>query len=426
MESFRSEDEYLGILEARSALPEGFRCAVSQLTFRPRERESGQPLPMNLALIMLDRPTADFAAVFTRNRFPGAPVVIGRSRLSQPLIRGILANNKVSNVCTPRGVPDAERLLGRLGALTGTPAEQLLCASTGIIGWGLPVAEMEHSLPALVGALSAGSILPVARAIMTTDAFPKVRSRPVGRGRIVGVAKGAGMIEPNMATLLCFLCTDVAVPRERLREDLSWCVEQSLNRLSVDGDQSTSDTAILLSSGARGSVEPDEFRAALHDVLSGLAFDIVRNAEGIGHAMRVQVDRARTEAVALGVARAVANSPLVKTAVFGNDPNVGRIVSAVGDYIGNAGESIRTERMRVRLGNEEIFSDGCFQLDAGKEERLSAYLRSRAFPSPRTRWPAHDLTVDIQIILDGAAPAVEVLGSDLSYDYVRENADYRS
>jgi glutamate N-acetyltransferase/amino-acid N-acetyltransferase len=126
------------------------------------------------------------------------------------------------------------------------------------------------------------------------------------------------------------------------------------------------------------------------------------------------------------VARAVVNSPLVKTAVFGNDPNVGRIVSAVGDYMGNTGGTLAGERMRVRLGGEEIFSGGCFRLDAEKEKRLSEYLRSRSFPSPRVPWPQHDRTVDIEISMDGGSPAVEVLGSDLSYDYVKENADYRS
>ncbi len=275
---------------------------------------------MNLSLILLDRETEDFGAVFTRNLFPGAPVLIGRQRLMRRTIRGVLANNRISNVCTPNGTGDAQHLLDRLARLTGGSAEDYLCASTGIIGWALPVREMEASLPGLVSGASAASILPVARAIMTTDAFPKVRSVSVGAGRIVGIAKGAGMIEPNMATLLCFICTDIAVPRERLREDLAWCVQRTLNRLSIDGDQSTSDTAIVLSSGAAGPADRDSFRSALHEVLAGLAFDIVRNAEGIGHAMRVRVERAQDEAVALGVARAVANSPLVKTAVFGNDP----------------------------------------------------------------------------------------------------------
>ncbi len=381
---------------------------------------------MNLSLILLDQETADFGAVFTRNLYPGAPVLVGRQRLARGAIRGVLANNKISNVCTPNGIADAQQLLARLGELTGGSAEDYLCASTGIIGWGLPVREMEASLPALVSGASAASILPVARAIMTTDAFPKVRAASVGAGRIVGIAKGAGMIEPNMATLLCFICTDVAVPRERLREDLAWCVQKTLNRLSIDGDQSTSDMAIILSSGLRGPADPRTFRSALQDVLAGLAFDIVRNAEGIGHAMRVRVEQAQDETVALGVARAVANSPLVKTAVFGNDPNVGRIVSAIGDYIGNTGGTLDTGRTIVRMGGEEIFSGGCFRLDAEKENRLCEYLRSRALDTKRTPWPQHDRTVDIEILLDGTSPGVEVLGSDLSYDYVRENADYRS
>jgi glutamate N-acetyltransferase/amino-acid N-acetyltransferase len=426
VETYTSETEYLDALARRAVLPAGFRCAVRELSFFPRERESATPLKMNLSLLLLDRETRDFGAVFTRNLFPGAPVLIGRSRLDRPATRGVLVNNRISNVCTPRGIQDANGLLDRLGALTGASGEDFFSASTGIIGWELPVTEMHGSLPGLVDGLAGTSILPMARAIMTTDAFPKVRAAAAGSGRIVGIAKGAGMIEPNMATLLCFLCTDVAVPRERLREDLAWCVQRTLNRLSIDGDQSTSDTAILFSSGLKGPADPGVFRAALLDVLSGLAFDIVRNGEGVGHALRVRVERASDEATGLGIARAVVNSPLVKTAVFGNDPNVGRIVSAIGDYLGNTGGALDGSRTVVRMGGEEVFAGGCFRLDAEKERRLSEYLRGRAFDTKRIPWPQHDRTVDIEIVLDGRSPAVEVLGSDLSYDYVRENADYRS
>jgi glutamate N-acetyltransferase/amino-acid N-acetyltransferase len=285
---------------------------------------------------------------------------------------------------------------------------------------------MLSALPSLVGGLSGGSILPVARAIMTTDAFPKVRRAAVGAGSIVGIAKGAGMIEPNMATLLCFLLTDVAVEREELREHLAWCVQRSLNRISVDSDQSTSDTAILFASGRKGKVPSEEFRQGLFAVLSGLAFDIVRNAEGIGHVMRVRVTRAPDERTGLDVARAVVNSPLVKTAIFGNDPNVGRIVSAIGDYLGNAEKSLDSRQLEVLMGGERIFAEGCFQLDTRKEERLSAYLRDRALDTRRVPWPQHDKTVEIEILLQGHPCAAEVLGSDLSYDYVKENADYRS
>ncbi|HEY9594538.1 MAG TPA: bifunctional ornithine acetyltransferase/N-acetylglutamate synthase, partial [Spirochaetia bacterium] len=336
MESYSSESQYLEALAARSVLPRGFRVATKGITFFPRERKIDAPLPMNLSLILLDEPTRDFGAVFTRNRFPGAPVIVDRERLGRATIRGVLVNNKISNVCAPRGVENIETLLGALGQRLGCDGADFFAASTGIIGWELPVEEMRDALPGLVAELSRSPLLGVARAIMTTDAFPKVRSARVGSGTIVGTAKGAGMIEPNMATLLCFLCTDVAVDRDTLRADLAWCVERSLNRISVDSDQSTSDTAILLSSGKAGKADRDEFRAGLLSVLTGLAFDIMRNAEGIGHVLRVGVDGADDEQTALGAARAIANSPLVKTAVFGNDPNVGRIVSAIGDFMGNA------------------------------------------------------------------------------------------
>jgi len=234
------------------------------------------------------------------------------------------------------------------------------------------------------------------------------------------------MIEPNMATLLCFLCTDVEVDRESLRESLAWCVERSLNRISIDSDQSTSDTALLFCSGKRGKADLDEFRTTLLAVLSALAADIVRNGEGVGHVMKVRVDRGRDEATAVGVGKAIVNSPLVKTAVHGNDPNVGRIVCAIGDYLGNAGLPLDARAVLVRLGGEEIFSAGCFRLDADKEERLSRYLRQRALQPGRRGYPQHDRSVEIEVILDGSAPPVEVLGSDLSCEYVRENADYRS
>jgi glutamate N-acetyltransferase/amino-acid N-acetyltransferase len=352
-------------------------------------------------------------------------VLIGRERLGRPAVRGVLVNNKISNVCAPGGRRDAEALLAELGGLLHAPAESLFSASTGIIGWRLPVAEMRAALPGLVRGLSGGSLLPVARAIMTTDSFPKVRRAAVGRGSLVGIAKGAGMIEPNMATLLCFLCTDVAVPRERLREDLAWCVDRTLNRISVDGDQSTSDTALLFSSGRKGPADPAAFRAALLSVLSGLAEDIVRNAEGAGHVIRVRV-QADDEATAVGIGKAVVNSPLVKTAVCGNDPNVGRIVSAVGDYLGNRGLSLRTESVVISLGGVGIFSGGEFLLDAQAEDKLSGYLRQAAFDPARRGFPLHDRCVEIDIRLDGNSAPVEILGTDLTCEYVRENADYRS
>ncbi|HVP19578.1 MAG TPA: bifunctional ornithine acetyltransferase/N-acetylglutamate synthase [Spirochaetia bacterium] len=426
MESYAGESDYLKELQVRAVLPDGFRCATTSIEFFPKERRVAQALPMNLALILLDEASPRFGGVFTRNRFPGAPVLIGRRRLTEDAIRGVLINNKISNVCTQRGEENAEALLTALGRHLDARPRSFFAASTGIIGWELPREEMENALPRLVARLDATSILPVARAIMTTDAFPKVRRAFVGSGSIVGIAKGAGMIDPNMATLLCFLCTDLDVPRDVLREELAWCVERSLNRISVDSDQSTSDMAIMLSSGRRGEVSRDELRAGLLAVLSGLALDIMRNAEGVGHVVRVQVTGATSEGAAVSVARAVVNSPLVKTAIFGNDPNVGRIVSAIGDHMGNTAETFEPQRMTLRMGGIDIFAGGRFLLDPGKEEVLSAYLKDRALDPRRTPWPQHDRTVDIEIGLGASLVRAEVLGSDLSYEYVRENADYRS
>ena len=173
-------------------------------------------------------------------------------------------------------------------------------------------------------------------------------------------------------------------------------------------------------------MDSDELRAALLAVLSGLAGDIVRNAEGGSHVIRVSVAGARDEALAVGIGKAIVNSPLVKTAVHGNDPNVGRIVSAIGDFMGNAGLPLDPRAVTVRMGSVEIFSGGCFRLDAEKEKTLSAYLRDCSWPAGLKGYPAHDRSVAIEVVLDGAAPAVEVQGSDLSAEYVRENADYRS
>jgi glutamate N-acetyltransferase/amino-acid N-acetyltransferase len=400
MEAFTTAEEYLAALEARAALPEGFRVSTAALAFRPAERDVAQPLAMNLALILLDRETPEFAAVYTANRFPGAPVAIGRERLGRTGIRGVLVNNKIANVCTPTGRSDVERLLASLGRETGSPAEAFLSASTGIIGWRLPTREMESALPGLVRGARGGSFAPVARAIMTTDRFPKLRSRTVGRGRLVGVVE--------------------------LRAALSWAAARTLNRISIDGDQSTSDMAVLLSSGTKGRADPAVFREALREVLAGLAADVVRNGEGTSHVIRVTVSGARDDEAAAGAGKAVVNSPLVKTAVCGNDPNVGRLAGAIGDWAGDAAPWLDPASVVVRMGGEEVLAAGAFRLDAEKEKRLSAYLRGAAFDPAARGFPAHDRCVDIEVSLGSGPGAAVVLGSDLSAEYVRENADYRS
>ncbi|MDX9801290.1 MAG: bifunctional ornithine acetyltransferase/N-acetylglutamate synthase [Spirochaetia bacterium] len=432
MEKYNTKEEYISELEKRGKLPEGFRTAVLPLSFFPAERPVEKPLPMKMSLLMLDKPTSVFGAVFTRNKCPGAPVILGKERLSSGMIRGVLVNNKIANVCIESGLRDSLALLEKLASETGTSPDEYFPSSTGIIGWRLPVKEMEENIPALIESLEGGSALNLAKGIMTTDSFPKLRSAEVGEGRIVAVAKGAGMIEPNMATMLSYIMTDVEIERDTLRQILKRVVEKTYNCISVDSDQSTSDTAVILSSCIKPAVSPEVFEAALLKVCSDIAQDIVRNAEGTGHVIKVNVEGASDFETARSIGKAVVNSPLVTTAIFGNDPNVGRILSSLGDYAGNNSLELDTasdaESLSISLGGEVVFEKGSFRLDQEKEVRLSEYLKSRMLDSEKKEFPAHDLTVDINIRLgnSGGSGSALVYGSDLSYSYVRENADYRS
>jgi glutamate N-acetyltransferase/amino-acid N-acetyltransferase len=422
-------------LASSSALPAGFRVGTASLEFVPQEVP--KPARMNLTLLALDRPTPAFAAKFTRNAFPGAPVTIGRRRLDQPLLGAVVVNNKVSNVCAPGGVEAAERICAEAGRVLGLAAEEVLPSSTGVIGWRLPVDSMVEALPRAVAAFQHRSVLPAAEAIMTTDLYPKVRRVEVGDGSLVGIAKGAGMIEPNLATMLVYLLTDVDVPRDALRAALDGAVERSFNAITVDSDTSTSDTVVLLSSRRRAAPPPGDFEAALARVCTELAEDVVRNGEGVHHVVRVTVTRARTYDEARGVGKAVANSPLLKAAVNGNDPNVGRLLCAVGKHAGAAGLPLDPAKVRMKVGGEVVLEAGAMRLDPEKERRLVQHLKAAelyasAPPAdgvtfrPPVDFPPHERRVEIEIDLGLGPSSCAVLGADLSHEYVTENADYRS
>ncbi len=422
-------------LATQGALPAGFRVGTTQFAFTPRE--APKPARMTLTLIALEQPSPDFAAVFTRNAFPGAPVIVGRRRLAEPALGAILVNNKISNVCATGGVEAAERICGGTAALLGLAPTEVLPCSTGVIGWGLPVEPMLAAVPAAAAALAGGSILPAAEGIVTTDLYPKVRRAAVGDGSIVGIAKGAGMIEPNLATMLVYVLTDLAVPRDPLRAMLARVVERTFNTISVDSDTSTSDTVVLVSSGRVPSPDLGAFESALLTVCADLAEDVVRNGEGVRHVIRVRVTHAPDRAVATGIGKAVVNAPLFKCAVAGNDPNVGRLVQAVGKYAGAQSLGIDLSRLRMTLGGIQIFADGVFQLTPDKETALVAHLRAAelytsappkdgVFTAP-IDYPPHERCVELELDLghpNGATATV--LGGDLTHEYVSENADYRS
>jgi glutamate N-acetyltransferase/amino-acid N-acetyltransferase len=268
--------------------------------------------------------------------------------------------------------------------------------------------------------------LEIARAIMTTDSYPKAFSVKVGQGHVFGIAKGAGMIEPNMATMLVFLMTDLDQPRAELQAALGRVVDATFNCISVDSDQSTSDMCILLSSQSKPRIPAAEFEAALHQLCENLATHVVRNGEGTAHVMRVTVKGLGDDRLCREAGKAIVNSPLVKTAVYGNDPNVGRLLAALGDFLGNQGQRLDAARLTVSLCGQVVFDRGVFQLSAETEATLSAALRQARQDPTVQGYPQHDRFVDIECALSSGAGAARVLGSDLGYEYVKENADYRS
>ena len=433
--TFPSRDAHRAWLASQAALPQGFRVGTARFEFVPKE--APKPSKMTLTLIALDRPTPDFAAVFTKNAFPGAPVIVGRRRLAEPRLGAIIINNKISNVCAPGGVEASEAVCAATAGLLGlAPAEVLPC-STGVIGWGLPVEPMVAALPRAVGALAAGDILPAAEGIVTTDLYPKIRRADLpGGGSIVGIAKGAGMIEPNLATMLVYLLTDVVVPRDTLRAMLARVVGESFNRISIDSDTSTSDTVAILSSGSVPCADLAAFEAALRGVCADLAEDVVRNGEGVRHVLRVRVSSAPDADTAAALGKAIVNAPLFKCAVAGNDPNVGRLVQAIGKYVGAAGLPLDLSKLRARIGGQEIFAEGAFRLNYEKEAALVEHLRGaelyRSQPTadgayaPPVDYPTHERSVEIEVELGTGAGEATVFGGDLTHEYVSENADYRS
>ncbi len=432
--TFPSRDAHRAWLASQAALPRGFRVGSARFEFVPKE--APKPSRMTLTLIALDRPTPDFAAVFTKNAFPGAPVIVGRRRLAEPRLGAILVNNKISNVCAPGGVEASETVSAAAAGLLGLAPTEILPCSTGVIGWGLPVEPMVAALPQAKAALAAGSILPAAEGIVTTDLYPKIRRADLAGSSIVGIAKGAGMIEPNLATMLVYLVTDLAVPRDALRAMLFRVAGGTFNRISIDSDTSTSDTVVAVSSGLVPCPDLAAFEAALHGVCSDLAEDVVRNGEGVRHVLRVQVAGAPDAATACALGKAIVNAPLFKCAMAGNDPNVGRLVQAIGKHVGAAGLALDLSRLRARIGGQEIFAGGAFRLDYVKEAALVAHLKSAelyqskptadgAF-APPVDYPPHERCVEIEIDLGAGAAGATILGGDLTHEYVSENADYRS
>jgi len=373
----------------------------------------------DMGLIAADDPVSA-AGVFTKNRVRAAPVVISERRLLGGSCQAILVNSGNANACTGRQGRQAALALTRATAgMLGVPQALVLPASTGVIGQQLPMEPMMDSVPKLVGDLSSAGGTRFARAIMTTDRGPKVARAEVKVGwstcRILGIAKGAGMIHPNMATTLGFVMTDASIHHKALKRLLTRSVEMTFNRATVDGDTSTNDSVYALASGAATSRALEEksalgkrFVEALGEVLEKLTKKIVADGEGAEHLVRIDVSGAKSDADAVQIARAIASSQLVKTALHGCDPNWGRILAAAG----RAGPSLNLDHVVVRIGPAIIFAEGVPTMTAKIEARAAKVMKRAEY------------TISVEV---GRGRGVgHYWTCDLGHEYVRINADYRT
>lgn len=386
-------------------LPIGFRAAGIHCGIKPdRDR-------LDLSLFASDRP-ATVSGVFTTNRVVGAPVTVCRERVPGDSARAVLINSGNANACTgEQGIRDAKASTKTVADRLGCDESAVLVCSTGVIGRHLPMPTLLAGVPKAVEALSdsPAGFESAARGMMTTDTIPKRSVRRIEvSGKTVtvsGAAKGAAMIAPNMATMLAVVMTDARLPTQVADSTLRAAVDRSFNRISVDGHTSTSDTVLLLANGASGVEANDEVRRAIEEVCGELSRAIIRDAEGATHDITIDVRGLPTEAEAARVARAVADSPLVKTAVAGADPNWGRVISAAG----YSGVTFDEPDLSLTMNGTEVYRKGVpLPFDA---KALSASIRDNR---------------DTSLVLTftrGDASA-RILTSDLTAEYVRLNADY--
>lgn len=393
-----------GVTAPRGILAGGTHCGIR------KERK-------DLAIVYSQVP-AQAAGMFTANRVKAAPVLLSRERVRGGVLRAVVINSGNANACTgQRGMADAETMAALAAAALGISNEHVAVASTGVIGVPLPMDCLAGGIPALVGSLSAAGGEEAAEAIMTTDTFPKqvaVRVNLDGRwATIGGMAKGSGMIHPNMATMLGFLTTDAAVPTPLLQDCLRAAVERSFNMITVDGDTSTNDMVLALANGLAGNrpLEPGTaalaaFREALEYACIDLARAIARDGEGATKLLEVTVAGARAVEDARLAARAVAGSALVKAALFGADPNWGRVMAA----LGYSGAEFDPDEVTLHIGPLKVAEAGCAV--PFSERRAAAILAKRE--------------VRLTVILGDGPGKATAWGCDLSYDYVKINGQYRT
>ena len=380
-------------------LPLGFHSYVANIGIKDSTDD--------FTLVVADA-TCAAAGVFTQSRFAGPSVLVSREHIANLSARAVVVISKNANVATgAEGLNNAREIVGGVATALACDPTDVLVASTGVIGRQYPMTQVRSGLKSIPKQLTATSAEAVANGIMTTDTVHKVAEATISgsSARVVGVAKGVGMIEPNMATLITMIFTDALIAPADLDQVFRKVINQTFNCVSVDTDTSTSDTAIVLASGAAGAVEIDAFQAALHEVALSLTKQVARDGEGAEKLIEVHVDAAKDRDQAKTVAKAIVNSPLVKTAVHGADPNWGRVAMAIGKC--SQYTDIDQDNVAIRFGPQEVYPT---QVDANGLENLSQYMRGK------------DVLIHVSLCT-GTSDAT-VWGCDLTDGYVRINADY--
>jgi glutamate N-acetyltransferase/amino-acid N-acetyltransferase len=392
-----------------SMIPKGFLFSTAEAAIKTPGRK-------DLALIYSEA-EANIAGAFTTNKIKAAPVKLDIKKIRAGRGQAIVVNSGNANACTgKKGIQDAVDMVGLIADGLNIKTSLVYICSTGVIGTPMPMNRIIPKVPGLINNLGNSSIEEVAEAMMTTDSFPKIINKRVKignrTGSIAGICKGAGMIWPDMATMLCFIMTDIAVNHKTLAKALNGAVKGSFNTITIDGDRSTNDTVLIMANGMIGNPQITEksesyiaFKKALSEVTLGLSRLIVKDGEGASKFIEVEVKGARNKAHAEKAAFAVANSNLVKTAIYGNDANWGRIMAA----LGYSGVPVKEEKVDINFGKVRIVNKG---LGTGKDKEANEVLKRK----------------DVKIIIDlhlGRSSA-NILTCDLTEEYIKVNAAYRT
>lgn len=381
-------------------IPKGFKFLGEHVGIKRKRKDLG---------VIYSEKVCNGAAVFTKNTFSGVSIPIGKKVVQNNEMQAVIVTSGIANVATEEeGTKNTLQIMETLSNELSINKYDILPSSTGIIGPQLPIDKIINYMPEVKNILKEEKLEDFAKAILTTDNNTKIRSIQVEDKTILGIAKGSGMIEPNMATMLVYILTDALIPKDKIYSILKNAVDQSFNMISIDTDTSTSDTVGILANGSMGEVDLNDFSTAVTKISKDLAKDIVRDGEGATKLIQVKVTKSNSFEDAKKIAKSIVNSPLVKTAMYGNDPNWGRIIMAIGK---TKDVLVYPKSVSIKYGNYYIYKEGNRVEENIKE--IESYLRRND-------------TIDIEVIMKTGECEATVWGCDLSKEYVDINGLYRT